>query len=346
MQKKLLEVQKILKLAGLPSHDDVFDLCNVASTILENEKDDYRPLSDNFAAGSLLDFRSKNLTVIVVPDIHARPDFLLNIINYVLPEGFIPKVKKNYTVFQALSKGYIRVICVGDALHTELNTKERWLAAMEEFNKEIYTGPAISAEMLEGMKTICALMKLKELFPKHFHFLKGNHENITNRSSHGDFAFRKFANEGYMVREFIHEFYGDDILYLLSCVENAMPLMAVTGNCVISHAEPKTGFTLHQIINAREYADVVAGLTWTANDDAEKGSVEQVIANICGPVMVPRFVYLAGHRPVKDNYALRQNNQFIQIHNPAKENICLVYKNRKFNPETDIINVDSEAKDE
>lgn len=346
MSKKLKEVQEILNQTGLPSHDFVFDLCNITSTILENEKEVYRPEADSGEAGSLLDFRNKNLPLVVIPDIHARPDFLSHILKYTLPTGFIPKVRKEYTVFQALSKGYIRLVCVGDALHTEFGTKDRWLAAMEEFNNAIYTGPSISAEMLEGMKTICALMKLKEFFPDNFHFLKGNHENIMNQTAYGDFAFRKFANEGYMVREFVHDFYGDDILYLMSCVENALPLMAVTGNCVVSHAEPKTGFTMEQIINARKYAEVVAGLTWTANDDAQQGSVEQIIANICGPVMVPRYVYLAGHRPVKGNYALRQNKQFIQIHNPTKENICLVYKTRKFNPDTDIINVNCEANNE
>lgn len=346
MQKRIKDVQEILNQTGLPSHDKVFELCNIVSTILENEIGDYRPVSDSGDAGSLLDFRDRSLPMIVVPDIHARPDFLLHIINYTLPIGFIPKVRKQYTVFQALAKGYIRLVCVGDALHTEYGTKDRWIAAMEEFNNSIYTGPAISAEMLEGMKTICALMKLKHLFPRNFHFLKGNHENIMNQTAHGDYSFRKFANEGYMVREFIHEFYGDDILFLMNCVENSMPLMAVTNNCIVSHAEPKTGFTYNQILNARKYTHVVEGLTWTANDEAEEGSVERLIANLCGPVMVPRYVYLAGHRPVKNNYAYRQNGFFIQIHNPTKENICLVYKTRKFNPETDIINVNSEANNE
>jgi len=330
-------------MTGLPSHDSVFDLCNMASTILEGEKDFFRPEATNGNAGSLLDFRINSLPMIVIPDIHARPDFLSDILNYSLPSGFIPKVRKSYTVFQALLKGYIRVLCVGDALHTELNTKDRWIAALEEFNNSIYTGPSISSEMLEGMKTICVLMKLKILFPEHFHFLKGNHENIMNQNCGGDFAFRKFANEGYMVREFINDFYGEDILYLMSCVENGLPLMAVTHNCVVSHAEPKKAFSYEQILNARQYPDVVAGLTWTANDEAEEGSVEQIIKNLFEKPDLKKCVYLAGHRPVKNNYALRQNGMFIQIHNPVKENICLVYKDRKFNPETDIINVKSEA---
>lgn len=346
MKKSLKEVQEILNLTGLPSHDSIFELCNSVSTILENEKEEYRPKATTGISGSLLDFRKKNLPTIVVPDIHARPDFLLHIIQFTLPKGFIPKTKKEYTVFQALSKGYIRLVCVGDALHTEYGTKDRWIAAMEEFNNSIYTGPSISAEMLEGMKTICALMKLKLFFPKYFHFLKGNHENIMNQTANGDFAFRKFANEGYMVREFIHEFYGDDILYLMGCVEDSLPLMAVTGNCIVTHAEPKTEYTCEQIINARQYPEVVSGLTWTANDEAETGSVEKLIGNICGEVVIHKYVHLGGHRPVKDNYALRQNGMFIQIHNPTKENICLVHKTRKFDPDLDIINVNSEAKNE
>lgn len=346
MNKKFKELQEILNYTGLPDHDYLFDLLNVASTILENEKYEYRPQADSGEPGSLLDFRNNSLPIIVVPDIHARPDFLSNIINFTLPEGFIPKVRKSYTVLDALNKGYINLVCVGDALHTELNTKERWLAGLEEFNRGIYTGPAISAEMLEGFKTICFLMKLKELFPQNFHFLKGNHENIMNQTAYGDFAFRKFANEGYMVREFIHELYGDDILYLMTCVENALPLIAFSETCVISHAEPKTSFSYKQLLNARKYPEVITGLTWTANDEADEDSVKQIIETLYSESQRENVIYIAGHRPVKANYLYRQNGMFVQIHNPAKQNICLVYKNRKFDPESDIMNVNSEAHNE
>ena len=332
------EVRAILRANELPSHDFIFNLCDSASTVLETEITDYREEAENGKPGSLLDFQKSPLPLIVVPDIHARPHFMENILDYILPSDF---VKGGITVYDAISKGLCRIVCVGDALHTEVETRERWIAAEIEFASNIYTGPAISSEMKDGFAVLGALMKLKSLFPSYVHFLKGNHENILNKTGEGDYAFVKFADEGRMVREFITEFYGEDVLYLVSCVENALPLICVTKNCIISHAEPRYGFRKDQLINARSDASVVEGLTWTDNDAAKEGSVSDIIEELCEDGG-KNCVYLGGHRPVKENYALRQNGKFIQIHNPRRQNIALIRPDRTFNPETDIVNVEKE----
>lgn len=338
-------IKKILQAPDLPGHDFIFALADCASTLLETEITDFRQAAENGKPGSLLDFKKSPLPLIVVPDIHARPLFLENILDYILPEDFLGA--KPRSVSDALRYGLVRLICVGDALHTEVGTKERWIAAEIEFAQSLYTGPAISAEMKDGLSVICALMKMKETYPENFHFLKGNHENILNRTGEGDYGFRKFADEGRMVREFIAEYYGDDVLYMLSCVENAMPLIAVTNNCVVSHAEPKYAFRKDQLINARMEPCVVEGLTWTDNDAAQEGSVMGIIEELCdsysdGNKNADDYVYLGGHRPVKENYSLRQKGKYIQIHNPKKQNIALVRTYRKFNPETDIVSVEKE----
>ena len=335
------KIKKILEAPDLPGHDFIFGLAECASTLMETEITDYRQVSENGKPGSLLDFQKSPLPLIVVPDIHARPFFLENILDYILPEDFLGAHPRS--VHEALRYGLVRLICVGDALHTEVGTKERWIAAEIEFAQNLYTGPAISAEMKDGLAVICALMKMKEIYPHNFHFLKGNHENILNKTEDGDYGFRKFADEGRMVREFIAEYYGDDVLYILSCVEAAMPLIAVTNNCVISHAEPRYAFRKDQLINARMEPCVVEGLTWTDNDIAEQGSVSGIIEELCSPDQIPdKYVYLGGHRPVKGNYALRQGGRYIQIHNPRFQNIALVRPDKIFNPETDIVSVEKE----
>lgn len=331
-------INKILRASVLPSHDEIFRLSDISSTVMENELCAYRPACDYGEPGGLLDFKGDPLPLIVVPDLHARPYFLENILDYKLSKKFLKA--SSCSVFEALEKGLVRIICVGDALHTERTTRERWAAAEAEFDTGICTGPAMSAEMLDGLSLICALMRLKELFPANFHFLKGNHENILNRTCDGDYAFRKFADEGRMVKEFISEYYGDDILYMLSCVENALPLIAVTDNCVISHGEPKMAFTRQQLINGRSMCEVVSGLTWTDNGAAEEGSVIKIIKELCGENDFENYVYLGGHRPVTENYLLRQNGRYIQIHNPGKQNIALVDIEKKFNPDTDIVSVE------
>lgn len=342
----LKEIKEILRANELPTHDFIFNLCDSASSVLESEITDYRAENELGKPGSLLDFQKSPLPLVVVPDIHSRPFFIEKILDYELPSDFFCEKENSCTVFDAIAGGKCRVVCVGDALHTEVDTRERWIAAEIEFANNIYTGPAISAEMKDGLAVLGALMKLKTLFPSYVHFLKGNHENILNRTSDGDYAFVKFADEGRMVREFITEYYGEDVLYLISCIENILPLIAVSKNCVVSHAEPRFGFRKDQLVNARSDAGVVEALTWTDNDAAHKGSVVEIIEELCSlPIGKERdkalsdYVYLGGHRPVKENYKLRQNGKFIQIHNPHRQNIALVRPFRKFNPDTDIVSV-------
>ena len=50
-------------------------------------------------------------------------------------------------------------------------------------------------------------------------------------------------------------------------------------------------------------------------------------------------MYLGGHRPVPGNYRALQNGKYIQIHNPGKQNIAFVQADKKFDPDTDIIEV-------
>lgn len=331
LKKNYKKLSDILKAVQLPEHDEIFELTDNVSTILEKENKSYRPYNSDNQPGGLVDFSNSKLPVVVIPDLHARPKFLINILDY--------KINGNLTVFEALSKKKINVVCVGDILHTEKNTKERWIAAQTEFDNGIYTGPSMSAEMQEGLALLCGVLKLKQMFPEHFHWLKGNHENILNRTADGDFSFRKYADEGHMVKSFLQEYYGDDIVYMIHCVENALPLMFVGKNCVISHAEPKTAFTKQQVIDARLDKNIVEGLTWTDNDEAEFGSVEQTIKNVCNVEDVSEYVYLGGHRPVNKSYELRQNGLYIQIHNPAMQNIAYIKSKSKFNPNSDIIEV-------
>ena len=55
-------------------------------------------------------------------------------------------------------------------------------------------------------------------------------------------------------------------------------------------------------------------------------------------------MYFSGHRPVKENYALRQDGKLVQIHNPHKQNIVLVEPEKNFDFEKDIINTKGAGK--
>lgn len=330
LEKKFQNVVKILTEKTLPTHDFLFSLTDSVSNILENEKKSYRPYSRENVSGSLIDFHNSSVPVIIIPDIHARPFFLLNILQYKLP------FYKGKTVFEALNSKKVRLVCVGDILHSERNTKERWLAAKVETDSGVFTGPALTSEMLDGLSALCGFFKLKEMFPEFVHILKGNHENIFNATGEGDFSFRKYADEGQMVKNFMQEYYGDDIVYMIHCVERVLPLVFVGKKCIVSHAEPEKFYTKQQIINARLEHGVVEGLTWTDNNEAEENSVQNIISELSPSNDV---LYFAGHRPVIGDYEFRQNGKFIQIHNPTKQNICFVDNKKKFDVENDIYEV-------
>ena len=337
MSNKNVSVESCLKLKQLPDYDLLSSLCDKVCTFLENEKTDYRPLDKFGNPGSLIELKKK-LPVIVVPDIHARPDFILNILNHTL--GTEQNFPKKISVKEALKQGLVYLVCAGDGIHTEL-TKERWLKIQENADQ----GNLFSDEMMEEMRlnlaSLTALMSLKLEFPEYFHFLKGNHENILNTTGDGDFSFIKYADEGELCKKFISNHYGDDILYLIHYYEKSLPLVACSksANCVISHAEPAGLYLKSDLIDAHLYPEVVAGLTWTGNDQVKENTASFIIKNLLEPMNCKTAVYFSGHRPVSEKFTTRQNGQFIQIHNPLMQNIAIVLPEEEFNPEKNIISV-------
>ena len=340
MDSNFQNIKKILTSSSLPTYDAFFEILNEASEVLDAECGsgfEYRPLASDGKPGSLLDFHEDTLPLLVVPDFHARPYFLLNILEHQIFDD--SSQGGAATVFEALEQGRIRLLCVGDILHTERGTRERWAAAHIEFLKEIYTGPAISAEMQEGLSLLSALLVIKKLFPSYVHILKGNHENILNETGGGDFSFKKFVDEGEMCRCFIQEYYGDDILYLMNCVEKGLPLFYFGKRCSVSHAEPMRAFGRQELIDARQKEDVVRGLIWTNNGEAEEKSARVTVQNLFDARVPKGYLYLGGHRPVQGNYKALQDGFYIQIHNPGKQNVVFVDPDKSINLESDIIGV-------
>ena len=325
------KIKNILTSGSLPSYDYFFQILNESSECLEKEKTDYRAQSSDGKCGSLLDFHKDEIPLVVIPDLHARPYFLLNILEY--------QIFEDANIFEAVTAGRLRLLSVGDILHIERGTRERWAAAQAEFHREIFTGPAISAEMQEGLCLLCALLELKKEFPAFVHILKGNHENILNETGGGDFSFRKFVDEGEMCRCFVQEFYGDDILYLMNCVEKSLPLFYFGKRCSVSHAEPARAYSRQELVDARNYEEVVRGLIWTGNGEAEEKSARVTVQNLFDTRVPKGYLYLGGHRPVQGNYKVLQDGFYIQIHNPGKQNIVFVRPDRSINLDNDILGV-------
>ncbi len=316
----------------LPSEEEILSVCENVREALENESESYRPRIDEGITGGLLDFTSEEKPVIVVPDIHARPELIYNLLSFTLPCG-----KKT---IDALMQKEIFVICVGDIMHSEGRARQRWSQSYFNYIEKIYDGTSMIEEMTESLSAFIAVMETKLAFPSSFHCLKGNHENIMNETDGGNYAFRKYAEEGIMVKKFMETVYPAAVLNAVSNIEHLLPVAAAFTNAFVSHAEPCRALSRSEIINAPLNPKTVYYLTWTRNDEAEEGSAEKMLMEFCPDFTSKRQgVCVGGHRPVKEKYALRQNGLYVQIHNPYEQNVALIMPGENFDPEKSIYNI-------
>ena len=351
---------RILSLLGrdeLPKYGDFVSLCDGAVSVLVTEDSSYRSPDSSGAPGGLLDFTGEEFAgvdVLVVPDLHARGYFLLDVLDF--------RIRGGNTVLERLLDGSLIVCCVGDIPHAESRAKDRWAEAYRDFCSYFYDGgdssvfsesPAMVGEMLEDLSLWQMIFLLKRQFPANFHVLRGNHENVKNTTyepgenfDFGNRGFRKFCEEGAMCSEFISLRYDDLFLHRISGFEQMLPVCAVFRNCVVSHAEPSRVFTREEIVDGLSSDEVVFGLTWTANDAAPSGTVERTMRNLYrrGGLSVfskagKNSLWIGGHRPVSDRYALRQDGKYVQIHNPEREFVSLVKPDERFDPDADIFDV-------
>jgi hypothetical protein len=321
-------LKEIYKRPDIPEKNAYLKLVEKATSVLHSEPSEYRPAGSNGLAGGLV-YLKKDVPTIIVPDIHARMEFILNILFF--------KPDNNASVIERLYKGTIQIVCLGDGFHAEARAAKRWKDAYEEFTGGYKHHKHMDSEMRESLGLMEMIMELKTAFPPIFHFLKGNHENITNERGEGNYPFYKFSNEGLMVQQYVQRFYGEDFLNKYSSFEKAFPLLTVGKNFIISHAEPVSFFDKSTVIEYRKNPDVIYGLTWTANDSAEDGSVEKMIKYYLPETEYNKAYYFGGHRPVRGKYNRRADGHYIQLHNPAQYSIAYIKVDCDINLEEDII---------
>ena len=271
----------------------------------------------------------------MVPDLHARMELVLAVL--------AEKDEQDLSAADRLAAGQLQVLFLGDGFHAEGRAVARWQAALEEFKGGYRKHGNMDAEMRESLGVMEMVMTLKRHFPDHLHFLKGNHENIANEQGEGNYPFLKFANEGLMVRIYMEHFYGQEILKVYSELEKSFPLLAVGCNFLASHAEPAWFIPKQEVIEYRRQPQVVYGLTWTDNEEAEPGSVEQMLEHYLGAEAAATAFHLGGHRPVRGSYNLRSDGRYVQIHDPDRYVVAVLPAGRAIDLDRDIRELDREA---
>jgi hypothetical protein len=242
-----------------------------------------------------------------------------------------------------LFEGEIQVVCVGDGFHAESRAINRWKKAFEEYQTSFKSHKNMDEEMSESLGLMEIVMEMKSQTPEYFHFLKGNHENVANEKKDGNFPFRKFCYEGEMVSFYMKKNFKD-VFEDYYDFEKSLPLFAIGKNFLISHAEPERFLEEEDIINSKLNGEVVFSLTWTQNDSSEPGTVKKMLEHYLDDQYTEKSFYFGGHRIIKENYFLRAEGKYVQIHNPGRFIIAFIKTDRDIDLAKDVIDIENEIK--
>jgi hypothetical protein len=91
------------------------------------------------------------------------------------------------------------------------------------------------------------------------------------------------------------------------------------------------------VVARSEHPEVVYGLTWTDNGEAEPGSVQRMLEHYLG--QADCGYYFGGHRPIAGGYQLRAEGRYVQIHDPERWVIALLPAGGAIDPERDILDI-------
>ncbi len=314
-----------------PAADDMALALKAACAVLDNEGAQLRPADSGGLPGGVVYLRPE-LPLVALPDIHGRVELVLSALSASYPDHGVDE-----PLLYALDSGRAQLLFVGDYVHAEARARDRWMHAFEEFTGGFKKHAAMDQEMNESLGVLQVFGLLKQAYPDNVHGLKGNHENISNEEGEGNHAFGKFVLEGAMVAEYMQRFYPGAPLEAVYRLEKSLPLLAVGSSFLVSHAEPARFFEREEVIEYRSSPDVVEGLTWTDNDQAEPGSVYAMLGHYLRHCEPQEAVYLGGHRPVENLYALRAGGRYVQFHNPSRYIAATPPVNRLFDPERDVL---------
>ena len=327
-------VIEIFRRHGLPDPGEYQNLLEEVLITYSNENEMARPRDDKGVPGGLIYLHE--IPTIVVPDLHARMDFFLSILLHQTPQTKDRGLQG--TILGALSRGEVQIVCVGDGFHSEARAAERWFLAYREFTSGFRSHVAMDAEMRESLGLMEMVIATKIAYPHHFHYLKGNHDNIANEEGQGNYPFGKFVHEGAMVALYVKRFYGTRWLKTYYNFEKCLPVLAVGTSFLVTHGEPRNLFVKDHIINYRRHPEVIYGLTWTDNDAAKLNAVSDMISHYLSADKREVGFIIGGHRPVSGRFRLRAKGRYVQIHNPEQFNVALIGGD-KFDPKLDVIEV-------
>jgi hypothetical protein len=252
------------------------------------------------AQGGLVKLQPQ-LPTVLLPDLHAQRDYLVEILELSID---------HQTVFNRLKNNTIQLLCMGDAMHSEQRSLDRWLLAEKQVSRGL-PSPAMEDELTESLGLMAMIVDLKLAFPRNFYFVRGNHEDMDPES-----PYRKFTNvgESNLVKAFVIQRWGKDFLRQWHTFEQSLPLVAVGGSFVASHSPPELRITTDEVRCRTPRA--FRACTWSNNPKWVSGGMEEsAFQENCKTFGVtPKRPWLCGHRKVDGAlYRSQCDGRIIQI---------------------------------
>ncbi|MBI3925776.1 MAG: hypothetical protein HY319_09565 [Armatimonadetes bacterium] len=278
---------------------------------------------------------------VVVPDLHARRDFLLRVLEHRLEER---------SLLELLSVGRVNLLCLGDGMHSEERGRARWERAASLSLPGLIPASALDVldqEMVESLGLMQMVMELKHFFPEHFHYLKGNHDQVMGHVT----KFAPVVGEGRLVRAWIRDRFGEDFLQRYKLFEDLLPLMAIGRHLVATHSAPGRAVSKNEIELRTLRAE--KALCWTSNSRrARDGSylfeTEENYRNfkeILRSLGRSGSTWIIGHRAVDSDengglYRSQFKGRMIQINRPDRYVIAVIPADGRFRPELDVYDLE------
>jgi hypothetical protein len=322
----LAKAERIAATPLLPGRRVLGNLIAKVDRVLREEPEALRPRDLSGLPGGLV--LLPDLPTILVPDLHARPAFLAQVLGW---------TAGGRRVADLLAAGEVNLVCLGDVLHSEWGeAATRWALAFGEYASGWARHAAMDEEMALALGAVRIILETKLAFPDRFHYLKGNHDNLANEEGRGDHPFYKFAAEGEMGASWFTAAYGEELLAEYRRLELDLPLVVQGRRFIASHGEPAFAMEPRDVIEYRSRPDVVEALIWTPNDGAEAFSVQRGLEAFLGEG-AEGSLWFGGHRPVDGGFALRAGGRYVQFHNPGRRQFLFLLPGRNPDPGRDLV---------
>lgn len=198
--ERLASLRRVLDIFGGPLKPlpkaEALALIGEVNQIMQEEI--YRPRDSRGRPGGLLQLPAE-LTPIVVADLHAQIDNLLVILSH---NGFL----------RALEEGEACLVVLGDAVHSE---RDKALDKMKD-----------------SMLMMDLIFRLKVRFPRHFFFIRGNHDSFSEDISKGG------VPQGVYWRQALRKARGKEYRRAMQRYYDLLPYAVVSPDFCATHAAP------------------------------------------------------------------------------------------------------------